>query len=340
LRKKALQHLILLLPGLNNHRFSSFLESRGQPILDLSLYVSSENYTTCTRKAYSEILLWPNVWITPPKLRAVAKKRSQHLGLSSLDINTAHEEVTEESKLTAQIPKSLRKPKETVSSLLGKSTHRNQFRLDAVTSEFFESLDDLADKGWLISDTVTSVDCLAIGYLTLMHTPQLPHDWLRSAMKKKYPKLGKWTAQVARSTFGDPIDPSHALSPLPKGNRQGGRGLPWQAPVRPTVTAIALSLLDDTLDALPIVSQLRANKQLRKSSQEDPELEDYERKQLAVMATNRNRELYSQVFTIGAGIGMFAGYLFWVGILQLPRRWSRDNGRRNFGAAGAMLGLG
>jgi sorting and assembly machinery component 37 len=341
LRKKALQYFIVLLLGLNSCRFSSFLESRGQPILDLSLYVSSENYTTCTRKAYSEILPWPNAWITPPKLRAVAKKRSQHLGLSSLDINTAHEEVTEESKLTAQIPKSLRKPKETVSSLLGKSTHRNQFRLDAVTSEFFEPLDDLlADKKWLISDTVASVDCLAIGYLALMHAPQLPHDWLRRAMEKKYPTLGKWTAQVVRSTFGDPINPSHALSPLPEGNRQGGRGLPWQAPVRPTITAIASSILDNTIDALPIVSQLRANKQLRKSSQEDPELEDYERNQLAVMATNRNRELYSQIFVIGAGIGTFVGYLFWVGILQLPKRRSHDNGKRDFGAAGAMLGLG
>jgi sorting and assembly machinery component 37 len=261
--------------------------------------------------------------------------------LSSLDINTAHEEETEESKLTAQIPKSLRKPKETVSSLLGKSTHRNQFRLDAVTSEFFEPLDDLlADKEWLISDTVTSTDCLAIGYLALMHAPQLPHDWLRSAMQKKYPRLGRWTAQVARSTFGDPVDPSYTLSPLPEDNRKGGRGLPWQAPVRPTITAVASSILDNTIDALPIVSQLRANKQLRKSSQEDPELEDYERKQLAAMATNRNRELYSQIFAVGAGISTFMGYLFWVGILQLPKRLSRDTGKRDFGAAGAMLGLG
>lgn len=225
--------------------------------------------------------------------------------------------------------------------MLGKSTHRNQFRLDAVTSEFFEPLDDLlADKEWLISDTVTSTDCLAIGYLALMHAPQLPHDWLRSAMKKKYPRLGKWTAHTARSTFGDPIDPSRALSPLSEGNMKGGRSLPWQAPVRPTVTAIASSILDNTIDALPVVSQLRANKQLRKSSQEDPELEDYERKQLAAMANNRNRELYSQIFAVGAGISTFMGYLFWVGILQLPKRLSRDTGKRDFGAAGAMLGLG
>jgi hypothetical protein len=58
------------------------------------------------------------------------------------------------------------------------------------------------------------------------------------------------------------------------------------------------------------------------------------------MATNRNRELYGQIFAVGAGISTFVGYLFWVGILQLPKRRSHDNGKRDFGAAGAMLGLG
>jgi sorting and assembly machinery component 37 len=247
--------------------------------------------------------------------------------------------VTEESKLTAQIPKSLRKPKETVSSLLGKSTHRNQFRLDAVTFEFYEPLNELlGHKEWFISDVVTSLDCLAVGYLALMQAPHLPHDWLRSTLKEKYPRLGKWTAKFARSTFGEPILPSKALSPPHDVNGKGQRGLPWKAPLRPTVATIASSVLESTVDALPIVSQLRANKQLKKSSY-DPELEDYERKQLAVMATNRNRELYSQIVAVGAGIGTFVGYLCWVGILQLPKRWSNDTGKRDFGAAGAMLGL-
>jgi hypothetical protein len=57
-------------------------------------------------------------------------------------------------------------PKETVSTLLGKSTHRDQFRLDAVTSEFFEPLHELlAEKKWLIAETLTSRD---IGYRALM----------------------------------------------------------------------------------------------------------------------------------------------------------------------------
>ena len=242
--------------------------------------------------------------------------------------------------MTAQIPKSLRKPKETDSSLLSKSTRRNQFRLEAVTSEFFEPLDELlADKEWLISDTATSLDCLAVGYLALMQTPKLPHDWLGRALKEKYPRLGKWTARFGRSTFGAFTNPAHALSPLPKGSGKEARALPWRAPARPTITAIALSIADSTLDAVPIIGQLRTNNQLKKSSQ-DPGLEDYERKQLAVIATNRNRELFSQIFAVTAGISTFVGYLFWVGILQLPKGRSNGAARRDFGPAGTMLGLG
>ena len=242
--------------------------------------------------------------------------------------------------MTAQIPKSLRKPKDTISSLLGKSTHRYQFRLDAVTSEFFKPVDELlADKEWLIAETLTGLDCLAIGYLALMQAPQLPLDWLRRGMKEKYPRLDKWTTVVARSAFGEPTDPGRALAALQEDIGKADRSLPWQAPVRPTVAIIASTILDNAMDALPVVSQLRANQQLKKSSG-DPGLEEYERKQMAVIARNRNRELYSQIFAAGAGISTFLGYLFWVGILQLPKRRSDDAGKRSFGAAGAMLGLG
>jgi hypothetical protein len=85
--------------------------------------------------------------------------------------------------------------------------------------------------------------------------------------------------------------------------------------------------------------QSAARKQLKKSC-EDPGLEEYERKRLAVITANRNKDLYSQIFAVGAGISTFVGYLFWVGILQLPKRWSNSAGKRNFGAAGAMLELG
>jgi hypothetical protein len=58
------------------------------------------------------------------------------------------------------------------------------------------------------------------------------------------------------------------------------------------------------------------------------------------MVMNRNCKLYSQIVAVTAGIGTFVGYLFWVVMLQLPKRRGTETRKRDFGAAGAMLGLG
>ena len=224
--------------------------------------------------------------------------------------------------------------------MLGKSTHRNQFRLDAVTSDFFEPLDELlADKEWFVAETVSSLDCLAIGYLALMQSPHLPLGWLKRALKDKYPRLGRWAEKFSQDAFGEPVTPSHALFASHKVVERGKQGLPWQAPVRPTFRGVALTILENMVDTLPVIGQMRTNRELKKASQ-DPNLDDYESKQLAVMAANRNQELYSQILAVGTGVGVFVGYLFWVGMLKLPQRQRANGGRRDFGTAGAMLGLG
>lgn len=128
-------------------------------------------------------------------------------------------------------------------------------------------------------------------------------------MKETYPQLGERAAAVAHHTFGRPTDPGRALPPLPEDNGKGEHSLPWQAPVRLTLATIASTMLDNTMDALPIIGQLRANKQLKKSY-EDPRLEGYERKQLAAIAANRNGGLYNQIFAVSAGTSTFLGYLF------------------------------
>ncbi|EEP77510.1 conserved hypothetical protein [Uncinocarpus reesii 1704] len=106
--------------------FSSFLELHGQSLIDLSLYVSSENYHSVTSPAYGTLLQWPNQWIIPPQVRSQAKARTEHLGLSSLDLDVVEEERQQGRDATAlaagQIPKSLvTKPRQTVSGLLDKN---------------------------------------------------------------------------------------------------------------------------------------------------------------------------------------------------------------------------
>ncbi|KAL8893355.1 MAG: hypothetical protein Q9192_005353, partial [Flavoplaca navasiana] len=91
--------------------YTSFLETHAQPLIDLTLYVSSENYHASTRPAYAHILHWPNTWLLPPQRRAAAKARTDHLNFSSLDLDSVDqdEHKIKESQFAAgtEIPKRL-----------------------------------------------------------------------------------------------------------------------------------------------------------------------------------------------------------------------------------------
>ncbi|KAK5049456.1 hypothetical protein LTR84_004385 [Exophiala bonariae] len=315
--------------------FSSFLASRGQPLLDLCLYVSSDNYFASTRPALGDILLWPDSWFVPHLLRDKAKKRSDHLGLSSLDVDTAREDKSDDVGLTAHIPKSLRKPRQTVTSLLGRNLQKNRFRLDAVTADFLEPLlEKLGDNQSLLGDTTSSLDCLAIAYIALLQVPDLPQAWVKEALQTKYAKLSQWASEQTPRVSGSSLD---ATTPLKGGNGTSiaGSELPWQKPLERTPQQVLHSVLESCISSLPVVGipykpvelhNLRAggNYQLEKQSQ--------------LATISRRRELYVQtLISTFATLGL-VGYLSYKGILHLPR-YVRQPQPRKFGEAGALLGL-
>lgn len=288
-------------------------------MLDLSLYVSSENYSNSTRVALSHVLAWPGSWTIPGRLRDQAKKRSEHLGLSSLDVDAALEDIEKkDTGLTAQIPERLRKPKQTVSAILVKSASKDRFRLDAVTAEFIEPIEELLEqKDYLLGDSVTSLDCLAIGYLALMQQPDLPHSWLKVALREKYGRLGQWSEKFAKVTFAEPLPRIVA----------GPASLPQRL----------LTVVENLVEALPVIGS-HAMIELP-HSQLKAEESAYAQKQRAVSDIRRKQKLYDQVVFSTLGFGSFVAYMFWTGLLVLPRQTVKSS-RRDFGAAGAMLGLG
>jgi len=333
--------------------YSAFIESRAQPLLDLSLYVSTENYTSVTRSAYAEILQWPNQWIAPPNIRAVARKRSDHLGLSSLDVDSAASQ--DETSGSENAPKSLLlRQKETVTSLLGKPTHKNQFKLEALTDELYDPLEGLLiagskGEGYLLSDkrngVPSSLDCLAVAYLSLMLYPTLPHEWTKGFMQAKYSKLTKYTKTMAEKYYGPlPVRITDALGTTDERSNAEKQGhhnstLPWQTPSKPSFSAIGNMIFSSIADSLPVVSQFRTDRQLRQAAS-DPELGGEDGPRLEAVARARSRETYSQIAAVGTVLGLFASYLFYEGIVEWPSRGdTEEQDRRDFGEAGAMLGL-
>ena len=316
--------------------FSSFVESRGQPLLDLSLYVSSDNYFASTRPALGDILTWPNSWVVPHSLREKAKKRSDHLGLSSLDVDTAQGDKGEDAGLSAHIPQSLRKPRQTVSGLLGRNLQKSRFRIDAVTADFFEPLlDRLGDKKWLIGSSVSSVDCLTIGYLCLLQVPELPQSFAKDALRTKYTKLGDWAQAESIPALGPPADVATVLG-IKRSVASTESRLPWQVPTERTFQQILQSVLHGCISSIPGVGQAYTVPEIGYL----PDHHDhYQGKQLALTRIHRRRDIYVQTLASTFAITGLVGWLVYNGKLRLPRRTITPKGR-TFGEAGALLGLG
>ncbi|GAD92478.1 mitochondrial import receptor subunit (Tom37), putative [Paecilomyces variotii No. 5] len=302
----------------DNIAFASFIESRGQSLLDLSLYVSSQNYYGSTSPAYGTILTWPNMWILPPKLRDGAKTRTEHLGLSSLDLDAIEEQRNRDQSsaiVAAKIPKSLiKRPRDTVSSLLGRTPQQNQFKLEALTAEFFEPFEELlGNKSYLLSDEhPSSLDCLAIGYLSLALVPELPYPWLRESLRTKAPRLAEFTERMRRRCFGI-VDVSSVFEP-----NGTVSSLPWKIPERVTMAKIGSTLVNTLADSTPIVKDLRATDRLRDAARApNSGLTPEESKAISEVSQAQKRDMFVSIATVAAGVTAFVGYLFHVGLIQV-----------------------
>lgn len=320
----------------DRYSFSSFVESHGQPLLDLSLYVSSENYTHTTRPLYNTIQPFPLPYLTPNSVRAAAKLRTEHLGFHGLDIDA-----DESRNQHSIIPESLRTARSTVSSLLAASPEAQaRIRLDSLARNFLEPLQDLrGPKKFLTSnDQFSSLDCLVLGYLSLMLIPDVPQPWLSKTMRANFPSLCAWTEEQRTKVFGAPVTPKDALLGRNSGsdNESGKKAspkssLPWKAPQDRTVTGVSQSYLAALVDSIPLLGQLRrTNREIQLSDQ-----------------TARDKlSAPFQVATVLAGViasnSLLAGYMFQTGAISLRPQESENqkgSGLDAFGDAGAALSM-
>ncbi|KAJ5410178.1 uncharacterized protein N7487_004537 [Penicillium crustosum] len=276
--------------------FSSFIESRGQSLIDLYLYVTSQNYYTNTSPAYGSLLQWPNQWILPPKLHAAAKTRTEHLGLSSLDLQAMEDQRKREHSAavaSGQIPSNLiQQPHDTVSKLLGRTAQTNQFRLEALTADFFEPLEAMLarSKTCLLpaddNNNPSSLDCVALGYLSLALVPDLAFPWLRDAIRAKAPC---WRLPAA---------------------------LPWRAPERISVAAVGTTLLGTLADNTPFLREVRQNRRLKQAVEADSEFSSVEKQVLSSYADSSNKDMLLSIATAVAGTAALVGYMVHVGLLS------------------------
>lgn len=179
------------------------LEVQGQPLLDASLYLPSENHDSVTRPSFKESLPFPLSWTVPNKLRAAAKKRCSRLGLESLDFNSAAQDETKDEDPASQagfIPASLQFP----SAKRSLSRKATEIRFHSLIKQLLDPLHKLPGENRYILPTrrPTTLDCLAIAYLSRFLLPEVPNNFLAKTMRSEYPQLCGYVYAFPSSWLG------------------------------------------------------------------------------------------------------------------------------------------
>jgi hypothetical protein len=252
-------------------RFIALLQSIATPLIDLSLYVSAENYNTTTSSAYTAMLPWFANYTVPPKRRDLARARTAHMGLGSLDVDTTAEEGFAPGRGTASSeyeaakraaglptesqPKPLRMGRG--KGLLGTPVYAARFRLDALSNELLEPLADLLGQGEYIfgRGQPSSLDCLAFGYLSLLYYPAVPQAWLKETIQTRFPRLASYIRRLRKEVFASEDVNAADVWSISAGSSEAKSGalLPWQARSQ-SLTSSALSGAREILGNLPLIS--------------------------------------------------------------------------------------
>lgn len=304
--------------------YTNLITSRGQDLLDLSLYLSSVNYSAITRKTFSSFLPFPLSWILPHNLRASAKARTAHLGLSSLDIDS--EEQQEEDK--NPVPESLR-TKTGPSSILSSPENAAQIRLHGLAKAFLAPLQDLRGQGrFFIGERPTTLDCLAMGYLSLCLFPDLPSNWLASTIRNEFPMLGAFVHDMQQLFFQGAvrvedcgIDMSGSTDEEQKEREKraiGKEGLPWSTPPQRGFVDLARTVGAHLVGNVPVISDVLKARRIQRDLEEEAERDPGRAEELALehhRAGMFKKELLMSVGSVALGVGLFVTFLVKQGVL-------------------------
>ncbi|KAK4454575.1 Tom37 C-terminal domain-containing protein [Podospora aff. communis PSN243] len=294
--------------------YTAFLTSHAAPLLALSLYVSSANWSSTVRPAYSKILPFPLGWTEPPAIRATMSRRAEHLGMLSLDTDATEErEEAEREAAAAQgwinVPKEMGKAKGVGGAMAPEQ--RARIRLEGLAGEV---LDVLGEVDWKGEGVEVGVRCLVWAYLALMVVPEVPRGWLGETVRGKYVRLGELVDWGREEWFG-----------------MGVEGLPWRTGMAEgTVVRVGGRFVNGLLGEIPAFGEpwrrWWARRKLKATGRVDALQEG-------------SGELWQMA---GMGVALVVSALLWRKLPQLGQPlqvWQKPlPGFLGLGAAGFMFG--
>lgn len=305
-------------------------------MLDLSLYVSIENYNSSTRPEYAKILQWPQQWFIPAQLRTAAKTRTEHLDIFSLDLDSISKEPPRNRAFGHDlIPKSLRSSRQTLSSLLQQTQQTSRFRLEALAEAMFNPLEQLlGKKRYMISNKEPSkLDYLAFAYLALALIPIVPQPWLTETMKAKHPTLCNYVENLTQEFFHGPANIDDAFPDYELRSRHPELfrrySLPWSMSPQNGIMSATSALISHAFYSLSLL--------------DDPKII----KTKDIPSGDKQRQLSSTVSSgklpaiaaLASGLVAVCSYLLYSGVANFPFSGKEPKPRTlaDLGEAGAML---
>ena len=170
--------------------------------------MTSDNYYSTTRPAYTAFLpLYANYTIPPAHHRS-AKARTAHLDMSQLlEYSDDDPPAQPISMRTGGVD-----PTAGFTEKLGLGRRREvlsqaqkRLRLESILAKFLERLDKLlgTKRYFMSSNHPSSLDALALGYLSLITEVKVPDPWAANIMQEKYPKVAGWLKREAPHIFGN-----------------------------------------------------------------------------------------------------------------------------------------
>ncbi|KAF2454320.1 Tom37 C-terminal domain-containing protein [Lineolata rhizophorae] len=230
--------------------YTTHVRSRALPLIDLALYTSYQNYSQATSAAFTALLPWHANYTIPPQRRAAARRRTAHLSLSGWDIDEEEEQemerrhrdagaagkeynaALEKATATGQRPSLLPLGRNRgILAALRRPEHAVQFKLDVLVTDFVEALDELLaaeGKDYLLSEPgagsygkelPSSLDCIALGYFSLLLFPDFPQPVVGDIVRSRYPRVSSYAVRLRGELLGKgrlSVDDVLALNELPQ----------------------------------------------------------------------------------------------------------------------------
>ncbi|KAI1492557.1 outer mitochondrial membrane transport complex protein-domain-containing protein [Biscogniauxia mediterranea] len=217
--------------------YASYLTTRGQGLLAVSLYASPSAWAEITRPAYSSLLPFPLTWTVPPALRSAAIEKAEQLGMGYLaaDVDTDASSSPGLAETTSTGFLRLRQRLGPAATMHPEQTAAIRFQ--QLAHDFYSTLDQFrGDKRFFLGNEgpPTPVDFLAYGYLSLMRV-ETPHPILSTVLEKHFGRL---------SDFLGVMDSDKAR-----------QDLPWQKPPPRGVLGLLGNFSDGAVESVPGVGE-------------------------------------------------------------------------------------